>query len=66
MANLTCCITLQEWLTGGYDPANGYPTPSMKVLVDVVEHQAGGADPTLARQLIGLNQSSEGGSGLLK
>ena len=37
----------------------------MKVLVDVVEHQAGGADPALARQLIDLNQSSEGGSGLL-
>ena len=37
----------------------------MRVLVDVVEHQAGGADPSLARQLTSFDVSSEGSSGLL-
>ena len=33
--------------------------------MDVVEHQAGGADPSLAKELTGLNFSTEGSSGLL-
>ena len=37
----------------------GYPTPSVRVLVDAVEHQAGGADPALAQELVKLNLVAE-------
>lgn len=42
-------------MSGRYDEAHGYPAPSVRVLVDVVEHQAGGADPALATRLAKLN-----------
>lgn len=42
---------MQEWLSGRYTEDYGYPNPSVKVLVNVVEHEAGGADPSLARHL---------------
>ena len=63
LAHLIC---LQEWLTGGYDEAHGYPTPSVRVLVDVVDHQAGGANPALAKQLAQMtfedSSSTSGGA----
>ena len=45
---------MQEWLSGRYNKESGYCTPSVRVLVDVVEHQAGGADPSLASSLAKL------------
>ena len=48
-------IIAQEWLSGRYTEEYGYPTPSLRVLVDVVEHQAGGANPSLASTLAKLN-----------
>ena len=51
-----CMHAYKEWLSGSYSNSShsetyGYPTPSLRVLVDVVEHQAGGAHPALAKDL---------------
>ena len=40
---------LQEWLQKGY--TGGYEVPSQQVLVDAVEHSAGGENPRLASKL---------------
>ena len=45
-------------MSGDYHEEHGYPNPSMMVLVDVVEHQAGGGDPALAAQLVKLQLPS--------
>ena len=52
--NCIASFVLQEWLSGRYNVESGYCTPSVRVLVDVVEHQAGGADPSLASSLAKL------------
>ena len=40
---------LQEWLKKGN--TEDYETPSWRVLVDAVEHSAGGGNPRLAGEL---------------
>ena len=40
---------LQEWLKKGY--TGEYEVPSWQVLVDAVEHSAGGENPRLAGEL---------------
>ena len=58
----------QEWLSGRCSTDYGCPTPSVRLLADVVEHQAGGADPMLAQELAKLQFTADtpttgGGSG---
>jgi len=41
---------LQEWLKKGN--TEDYETPSWRVLVDAVEHSAGGGNPRVAGELV--------------
>ena len=50
---------MQEWLSGRYSVDQGYPTPSMMVLVDTVEHSAGGGHNRLAKELVHLKLGNE-------
>ena len=45
---------------------HGFPTPSMMVLVDAVEHPVGGDNPSLAQELVQLQISGLGNESIVK
>ena len=57
---------MQEWLSGRYSIDYGYPAPSMMVLVDAIEHPAGGDNPSLAQELVQLQISGSGNENIVE